>query len=421
MQQYSIASVFVPGGMPDVTYVPRNSRNLEERLRAGSKQSFKLITVTGSTKSGKTVLTRKVFPHSQAIWIDGGSIREEDDLWNCILDLVDAYSETSIEDSEAHSQTVGGEVGGQIKLPLVGSGSTKFTGGLSSSKKTKTTRKRTSSPRAAAIRELQINNRPLVIDDFHYLGRDLQGLAIRALKSLIFDGLPVVFIAIPHRRYDAVKVEREMTARLESIDIPSWDREELLQISTKGFPLLNMDVSAPVCERLADESYGSPHLMQEFCKQLAIDSQTAVHSTSPLAVGNLRSTLFETVAEGTGKVIFDKLAKGPRSRTDRLKRSLVQGGTADIYRVTLLALGKIGPGMQTVEYEDLRTTMKTVLKGNIPQAHEVSRVLEKMGAIASSDESSTPVLDWDKEDRKLHITDPFFAFYLKWGLSTRPK
>ena len=48
-------------------------------------------------------------------------------------------------------------------------------------------------------------------------------------------------------------------------------------------------------------------------------------------------------------------------------------------------------------------------------AVEVSRVLEKMSEIASNDEASTPVLDWDKDDRVLHITDPFFAFFLKWG------
>jgi hypothetical protein len=39
-----------------------------------------------------------------------------------------------------------------------------------------------------------------------------------------------------------------------------------------------------------------------------------------------------------------------------------------------------------------------------------------MAEIASSDEASTPVLDWEKGDRKLHITDPFFAFFLKWGV-----
>lgn len=37
-----------------------------------------------------------------------------------------------------------------------------------------------------------------------------------------------------------------------------------------------------------------------------------------------------------------------------------------------------------------------------------------MSEIASSEEAATPVIDWEREEQKLHITDPFFAFYLKW-------
>jgi hypothetical protein len=25
------------------------------------------------------------------------------------------------------------------------------------------------------------------------------------------------------------------------------------------------------------------------------------------------------------------------------------------------------------------------------------------------------VIDYEKDDRRLHITDPFFAFFLRWG------
>lgn len=84
--------------------------------------------------------------------------------------------------------------------------------------------------------------------------------------------------------------------------------------------------------------------------------------------------------------------------------------------MVLAALAKMSPGLDMIEYEALRIEIREILSEKIPQAHEVSRVLEKMSEIATSDETSTPVLDWEKEEQKLHITDPFFAFYLKWGL-----
>ena len=48
----------------------------------------------------------------------------------------------------------------------------------------------------------------------------MQGGIVRALKPLIFDELPVVLIAIPHRRYDALKVEKEMTGRISPLSGP---------------------------------------------------------------------------------------------------------------------------------------------------------------------------------------------------------
>jgi hypothetical protein len=61
----------------------------------------------------------------------------------------------------------------------------------------------------------------LIIDDFHYLPRDLQGSIVRALKPLVFVGSSIIIIAIPHRRYDALKVEKEMTGWIHPVDIPT--------------------------------------------------------------------------------------------------------------------------------------------------------------------------------------------------------
>jgi hypothetical protein len=77
------------------------------------------------------------------------------------------------------------------------------------------------------------------------------------------------------------------------------------------------------------------------------------------------------------------------------------------------------PGLVSIEYEDLRAAIRNISAADIPQLHEIARVLKHMSTIASTDESSTPVIDFEEDEKKLHITDPFFAFYLRWGkLST---
>lgn len=408
----------MPGGMPQHTYVSRTQRDLERQLINVSDNLCKLATLTGSTKSGKTVLVNKIYPRTSGenIWIDGGTINTENDLWSQILTEVGGYSSAEISESSESSQGLSGEVSGALKIPLVASGGAKA--GVSAARKTGSGEKKTLSLsyRPAAISQLRVSGKPLIIDDFHYIDRKFQGEVVRALKPLIFEGHPVIIIAIPHRRYDAVKVEREMTGRVESIPVPSWSEDELIEIPRIGFPLLNATLHSSKMADFAREAYGSPHLMQEFCRGLC--KQEAIQETLSISrpLSPKEPELFRAIAEGTGKVIFDKLAKGPRQRSDRKPRTLTSGGDADIYKVILLALAKLAPGMEKVDYELLRSAIKQLLSSDVPQAHEVSRVLEKMSEIASSDEASTPVIDWEKDDQELYITDPFFAFFLKWGV-----
>lgn len=417
---WKATEVFVPGGMPSVTYVDRTGRDLENRLRAVQDSLCKLVTVTGLTKSGKTVLANRVFPRNSGscVWVDGGTVKSEDDLWTGILGEIEGATEIESTTSTDFGGSLSAGAHGQAGIPLVAKGAVKAGGAVSASRRSAAKRTLTKTPRAAAISELRRTKLPLVVDDFHYLDRELQGSIVRALKPLIFDGQPIVFIAIPHRRYDVVRVEREMTGRLEAIDVPSWSEEELIEIGEIGFPLLNVALRHDLAHQMAKEAYGSPHLMQEFCRQLAAEHGVRETLQNKKRIDQIPEGMFERISSQMGRIIFDKLKKGPRQRSDRKPRPLVEGGTADVYEAVLRGLAALSPGLQRVNYEELRNALRSVLADHVPQAHEVSRVLEKMSEIASSDEASTPVIDWDKEERELHITDPFFAFFLKWGLNS---
>ena len=52
--------------------------------------------------------------------------------------------------------------------------------------------------------------------------------------------------------------------------------------------------------------------------------------------------------------MFEKLARGPRQRSDRLPRELKDGRTVDIYGLVLHGLAHIRPDLVSIEYEELR-------------------------------------------------------------------
>lgn len=408
--------IFVPGGFPRYTYNPRAGLQLEQRVAEARENLCKLVTVTGQTKSGKTVLVKKILPPEECVWVDGGVVSQEGDFWQVVIQQLELFQETESQTSNSTTSSIKGSATAGANL-LIAKGSGEISTGLEKGRGKSTTSKQNLSSRIVALKGLRDAFVPLVVDDFHYIPRELQGNIVRALKPLIFDGLPVVIIAIPHRRYDALKVEKEMTGRISPISIPTWNEDELHFIPQTGFRLMNYEVPISVSNELASEAIGSPHLMQDFCrgicKLLSLDQkdQKEILFISEKEI----KLVFKDVAETIGRPIFEKLARGPRQRTDRLERKLKDGKTADIYELVLHALAYIRPGLVSIEYEDLRTAIRNVSASNIPRLHEVARVLKHMATIASTDQSSTPVIDFEEEDKKLHITDPFFAFYLRWG------
>jgi hypothetical protein len=71
-------------------------------------------------------------------------------------------------------------------------------------------------------------------------------------------------------------------------------------------------------------------------------------------------------------------------------------------------------------YDQLRAALRDVLAGDLPQLHEVTRVLLAMSKIAREQLAGEPVVDYDEGYKTLHISDPFFAFFLRWGTGVSP-
>lgn len=408
--------VFVPGGYPQHTYNPRETLFLEGQLQEVKENLCKLVTVTGHTKSGKTVLTRRILSPEESVWVDGGVVADEEDFWGIVIDSLEIFQNTTEGSGQGSASTVHakGSAGANF---FVAKGEGELGAAYEGAQSSHEVSTRRLSSRVTALRGLRRLRVPLVIDDFHYLPKDLQGGIVRALKPLVFDGIPVVVVAIPHRRYDAVKVEKEMTGRIRPISIPAWSEDELAYIANNGFPLLGIRLDPLLIKRLTGEAIGSPHLMQEFCRSIS-KSKVAELSDKPLDE-TLLDSVFRDVAETIGRPIFERLARGPRQRTDRVPRELKDGREVDIYELILHGLAHLKPGLVTLEYEDLRAGIREVAGGQMPQLHEVARVLKHMATIAATDQSSTPVIDFEEGDKKLHVTDPFFAFYLRWGELSR--
>lgn len=405
--------VFVAGGLPVVTYIPRENLRLEEKLGEALDSGHKLISITGPTKSGKTVLCKTLVTKDR-VFLSGGQIRSEDEFWERVLSELNAeIKSTTVEtNSESVDGAIEGSAGVNLKLFSMGIKASKKEGAILTNS---STTNHVVNKKQAAIKILMDNDMTLVIDDFHYLDMIVQRSIVRAIKDPIFDGLSVVVLAVPHRAYDAIKGENEMTGRVSQISIPLWSEKELTEIAKIGFEKLNVTCPEITILKLAKESFGSPHLMQEFCLRLCLLNnikETVEGDSVTLKITNYDSFFKNIVEAISSKVAFEKLATGPRQRADRIPRLLNNGSSSDIYGCILHAIASTGPKTE-ISYEELRAALKGILDDQMPQAHQIKFVLGKMDEIAKKMEGE-PVIDFEKDSGKLFISDPFFAFYLRW-------
>ena len=84
-----IGQVFVPGGVPGVTYVPRDALRLETLFGDYLVERGRILSLSGPTKSGKTVLIRRMLP--AALEVSGGDIKSASTFWDTIVDHMQAY------------------------------------------------------------------------------------------------------------------------------------------------------------------------------------------------------------------------------------------------------------------------------------------------------------------------------------------
>lgn len=412
-KSYKLKQVFTPGGFPSVTYVSREHLNLEKRLKGALARGHGIITVTGPTKSGKTVLCRKVLDSEETLWIEGGRIREEKDFWDQIVGSEKAPA--NISKTSATSDSKDGKFGitGEFSVGGLGKVGGNATGGKTTGRVDTVQYSFTSDQKTKTLRVLTNENISLVIDDFHFVSKEIQSIIVNSLKSAVFDGLNVIIIAVPHRAFDPLAVQQEMQGRFVHLEIEPWSLGELRLIPETGFPALNVVVRRSLINRICDESFLNPLLVQDICSRTCAmnDIVETQISTNELINVNMDAVL-EDVAKNSGFPTYDRLKRGPQTRTDRKPRALKQGGSVDIYQAIMLAVAYAGPKVRT-DYDELRSSLREILvDGVVPQKNEITSSCGHMSAIARNELSHAEPIEW--HDDALIISDPFLLFYLRW-------
>lgn len=173
--------VFTPSDYPTHTYVQREEETLESRLRQALDTPGEVVSVSGPSKSGKTVLIEKIAGRENLIPLTGASIASAEDVWDKVLDWMDVP--TSVSDTAISGTTVtpNASVGAKVGVPGLGeiSGTAGGSAALQTGQATAAARHRHGMEQV--IREIANSTFVLFIDDFHYMQPDVQAAVARQI------------------------------------------------------------------------------------------------------------------------------------------------------------------------------------------------------------------------------------------------
>lgn len=410
-----VESIFTPNDIPSVTYVDRSDHKHQQTLRDYYNIPNMVVSISGPSKSGKTVLIKKVISEELLITVTGSAITSGENLWERVLNWMGAPAE--VVKSRSSENTVGGEVegSGSLSLPLIGSveATANATGERSWGKETSRTFGRGGIDQV--VREIANSEFVVFIDDFHYISPDLRDEIGKQLKSAAERGVKIFTASVPHRSDDVVRTNPELRGRVAAIDMTYWTVEELSQISRAGFNAMNIDLAPAVERRFAVEAAGSPQLMQSICLNFcyAADKREAqpIHARLEISEEGIADTLARTSSFTNFAKMVTALHIGPRTRgTERKIHQLRDGTSGDVYRAVLLAL-KSDPSALSFSYDDLLSRVRAQCIGDAPVGSSITNALEQMAIIAAEIQPGSNPIAWD--DDRFDIADPYLLFYLR--------
>lgn len=413
--------VFVPGAFPQHTYVERAAQNLESTVRDALSTPGQVVSLSGPSKSGKTVLVEKVVGRDLLISISGASITYPEEVWERALDWMDVPSGTSASRSVAG--TLGAEVGVKAggSIPLVAKGEASVTGKGEISGETTDEVFRERRGLTQVVKEIANSEFVILIDDFHYMDRSVQIEVAKALKEAVRLGVKIVVAAVSHRGDDVVRANPELRGRVRSVDLGYWSQPELHKIADVGFKALNASVDDSAVLRFTEESAGSPQLMQSLCLQACFVFQLRQRSETlfPLNItpsaDTLRWIMQQTSASTDFRSLVDVLDAGPRTRgTERKTYTFHDRTEGDVYRVVLRAIAADPPRL-SFPYEELLRRTVQVCVGAAPVGSSVTGTCLHMSKLAQDKFPRDRAIDWDEQKQVFDVPDPYLLFYLRWS------
>ena len=231
--------IFTPGSLPTHTYYDRAELNLEfDLLNAIETRGF-ICSVSGPSKSGKTVLCESVIGKRGMVLVTGGGINKETDFWQRLRARLGLPASRTSQKATSTSTDLSSEISAGVQLPFIAKGGGKIGGSIGGSTENMIASTYDGPDGIGLLEFIRDKKLCLVVDDFHYIGRKIQKSLAQQFKEAARAGCIIVVVSVTHRSDDAIRANPVSEAELQLLIYPIGLRRNLELSQIKASLFLN--------------------------------------------------------------------------------------------------------------------------------------------------------------------------------------
>lgn len=412
------SQVFTPTTFPQVTYIDDHLHEKARRLHDALEMGGSVISLSGPSKSGKTVFIEKYIGKERLIQVTGAGVSDSAMLWGRVFHILGVAIPKQASQTETVAESLGGKAAANVGVPGVFTFGGELNAGGSETRSASEHQEVPVDDLQTLIAHLAHTDRVVFIDDFHYISKEVQAGIAHQIKEAIRSGVRIVVASVPYHADDAIRANPDLRGRTTKLDFDYWKEEELVKIAERGFGILNVHAAPAHVTALACESAGSPQLMQALCLHSCLCHQIREVSHLPQLIGgsldSLRAICEAVAATCDYSSCVAMMKDGPKIRGQNRKTHRLKDGTScDVYPLTLRALAANPPEL-TFRYPNLQQRIEALCDGDTPSGSSVTGACEQIARIAN-DAEAMAVMEWDGDSDVLDIRDPYLLFYLRWA------
>lgn len=407
-----IKDIFSGLDLPSITYVAQENGKHENNLIQGVEEGGNLCLITGSSKTGKTTLYKKVLSRidKEPLVVRCDSTLSAEEFWKKPLEQINFKRLTTISTNDSTEISVGGKIGGKIGWKWLANLIGEVNLGLKkNSSEIRTREKLLSQPSPShLVPLLKYSNATLVVEDFHYLKEEIQKQVFQQWKTFTDEQVSIIVVGTTHHGVDLAYANPDLVGRIQQIDLGRWDARDLSKIASQGFSKLKIKLPIDIEKIISNESSGLPIIVQQVCAQLFYDKGVnkfkigdKIQFTRQDAFDSLHNTAMKKYKQFESW--YKRLKEGPRKKTRKY----------NTYEIVLLTFTIDPLKFELKRYEiDERIDLLNIQEGKVPPAASINTTLSALERFQKN--NGFELLEWSKRDKTIYVLEPAFLFFIRW-------